>query len=61
MGLAVPQRDALHRVQHWQGSACWDGGNPKEKAPQISFFFPPFIHYTGALWQFRLSWRSRMQ
>lgn len=23
-----------------QGSACRDGGNPKEKAPQISFFFP---------------------
>lgn len=35
MGPAVPQRDARRRVRHGR-----DLGNPREKAPQISFFSP---------------------
>lgn len=33
---------------------------PERRHPNL-LLFPLFIHYTGALWQFRLSWKSRMQ
>lgn len=36
------------------------GRSQREGTPNL-FLSLPFIHYPGALWQFRLPWRSRMR
>lgn len=42
-----------------QGSARRDWGQSRREVTPNLLLFPPFIHHTGALWQFTLPWMSR--